>query len=281
MENTGAVAGVFSVVGLLAVGILFVAFMTCIRRRRALKWDRELAAAAANTPRHHDYADFSVERDHDMHSTMGYKHGAYGDMQEIGMGMGTSAGAAGVGVQRTRSMGVSSSSWEGEVGRADAMPYPAFAAPPEAGYHSQYASYHSTYHDEGNRFQHQGYDYSYSPSPSPPTHPYDPRRGSDMGLAIDPSPSVSPRYSQASPPLPDNGYVDRPPPVSPRYSQSPKPPPPPPESYASHYDTLGRSAASTIPNPFGQGNDSDYESDSSSSDEVTGRRDKVLKVANE
>ncbi|KAF9029323.1 hypothetical protein BDZ89DRAFT_723597 [Hymenopellis radicata] len=88
MQNTGAVAGVFSLVGLLGFGILFVAFMTCVRRRRALKWDRELAAAAANTPRPHDYADFSVERDHDMHSTMGYKQSTYGDMQEIGMARG-------------------------------------------------------------------------------------------------------------------------------------------------------------------------------------------------
>ncbi|GJJ15998.1 hypothetical protein Clacol_010277, partial [Clathrus columnatus] len=50
--NTGAVAGVFAVVGVVALILAFFIITTCVRRRRARRFDREVAeaaAAAANT----------------------------------------------------------------------------------------------------------------------------------------------------------------------------------------------------------------------------------------
>ncbi len=49
-NNKGAVAGVFTVVGLIALALLIVLVTTTIRRRRARQYDRELAEAAAPGP---------------------------------------------------------------------------------------------------------------------------------------------------------------------------------------------------------------------------------------
>lgn len=46
-HNTGAVAGVFSVVGIIALVLLFVLLTSFVRRRRARKFDREIDEAAA------------------------------------------------------------------------------------------------------------------------------------------------------------------------------------------------------------------------------------------
>ncbi|KAI6004591.1 hypothetical protein EDD15DRAFT_1010425 [Pisolithus albus] len=47
-NNTGAVVGVFTVVGLVGLALLILIITTAIRRRRAAKFDKEIAAAAAD-----------------------------------------------------------------------------------------------------------------------------------------------------------------------------------------------------------------------------------------
>ncbi|KAI6027184.1 hypothetical protein EDC04DRAFT_2718160 [Pisolithus marmoratus] len=47
-DNTGAVVGVFTVVGLIGLALLILIITTAIRRRRAIKFDKEIAAAAAD-----------------------------------------------------------------------------------------------------------------------------------------------------------------------------------------------------------------------------------------
>ncbi|KAI6128047.1 hypothetical protein EDD17DRAFT_1626495 [Pisolithus thermaeus] len=47
-NNTGAVVGVFTVVGLIGLALLILIITTAIRRRRAVKFDKEIAAAAAD-----------------------------------------------------------------------------------------------------------------------------------------------------------------------------------------------------------------------------------------
>ncbi|KAF8518148.1 hypothetical protein BU17DRAFT_91272 [Hysterangium stoloniferum] len=46
-QNTGAVAGVFSVVGIAGLIVAFILVTTCVRRRRARRFDRDVAEAAA------------------------------------------------------------------------------------------------------------------------------------------------------------------------------------------------------------------------------------------
>ena len=80
-HNTGAVAGVFSVVGIIALVLIFVLLTSFIRRRRARKFDREIdeAAAAAAAAQIPDFDDF----DYTSGTGVGYaqysetSHGTY------------------------------------------------------------------------------------------------------------------------------------------------------------------------------------------------------------
>ena len=74
-HNTGAVAGVFSVVGIIALVLIFISLTSFVRRRRARKFDREIdeaaaAAAAAQVP---DFDDF------DYTSGTGIGYGQYSE----------------------------------------------------------------------------------------------------------------------------------------------------------------------------------------------------------
>ncbi|KAI9511314.1 hypothetical protein F5148DRAFT_355993 [Russula earlei] len=78
-HNTGAVAGVFSVVGVVAIVALFFLLTSFIRRRRARKFDREIdeaaaAAAAAQAPDFDDY-DFNSGTGYGPYSET--SHGTY------------------------------------------------------------------------------------------------------------------------------------------------------------------------------------------------------------
>ncbi|KAF9446085.1 hypothetical protein P691DRAFT_227964 [Macrolepiota fuliginosa MF-IS2] len=161
-HNTGAVAGVFTVVGLIVLAILIAFITNTIRRRRAKKFDDEIAAAAhdaANAPVPHfgydDDDDFrpggagaygsggakfsdmshgtftqppmSVPESYGMrelpHHGSGPNPGEYFDPSAGGY---APAGAAGIGVARARSMrdgGYAAGLTEGT------SPYAAFAAP--------------------------------------------------------------------------------------------------------------------------------------------------------
>jgi len=154
-HNTGEVAGVFSVVGVVALVIVFFFLTSYIRERRARKLDREIdeAAAAAATAHAPDFDDY------DFHSGGGgfghYSETSHGTFNQpplshepplnnladiptsyepYGRGGGGGAGAAGIGA-RGRS----------QRGGVQPDPYGAFANPPE-----QYEMY------ETRRSWHQG-----------------------------------------------------------------------------------------------------------------------------
>ncbi|KAF8627157.1 hypothetical protein AX17_006373 [Amanita inopinata Kibby_2008] len=157
-HNTGAVAGVFTVVGLIVVAILIAFVVNYVRRRRAEKFDREIAeaaaeAAAARAPAFLDddaenygpsggYGSYPGKFSDISHGTysqspMGVNPESY-NMREMGPGpgevydangygaAGVGAGAAGIGVARARSRrdgGFAAGLQDG------ASPYVAFAGP--------------------------------------------------------------------------------------------------------------------------------------------------------
>ncbi|KAI0648594.1 hypothetical protein C8Q79DRAFT_1008895 [Trametes meyenii] len=153
-QNTGAVAGVFTVVGL-AVVVIAVAIVTnAIRKRRAKKLDREIAEAAAEAAHAAPFTDDDFYPDDrlgkggsssggggDLRSTnTGYSDTTHGTFAQPPMSTGESynmaelapydyggvaaGGAAGIGamggLNRARSMGQSQNT----------TPYNAFAGPP-------------------------------------------------------------------------------------------------------------------------------------------------------
>ncbi|THH27346.1 hypothetical protein EUX98_g6844 [Antrodiella citrinella] len=68
-HNTGAVAGVFAVVGLVVLAIAIALITNAVRRRRAKKFDRDVALAAAEAAANARSPDFGVDDD-------GYGYGA-------------------------------------------------------------------------------------------------------------------------------------------------------------------------------------------------------------
>ena len=70
-DNKGAVAGVFSVVGLIVLALLFALFFTILRRRRAKKFDREIEAAAREAAAAQPPAGFLDDDDDDADSPDG------------------------------------------------------------------------------------------------------------------------------------------------------------------------------------------------------------------
>ncbi|KAI0713959.1 hypothetical protein C8Q76DRAFT_473068 [Earliella scabrosa] len=157
-SNTGAVAGVFTVVGLVAVVIIVAVITNAIRRRRAEKLDREIAEAAAEAAQSQpafmdddyypddrrpggagsgggDVRSMTTGYSDTTHGTFAQQpmgHGESYNMAELspydygaGAGVAGAAGAAGIGamgLNRARSMGTGNQS----------QPYGAFAAPQPA-----------------------------------------------------------------------------------------------------------------------------------------------------
>ncbi|KAG5735298.1 hypothetical protein E4T56_gene10956 [Termitomyces sp. T112] len=185
--NKGAVAGVFTVVGLVVVGIIVAFIIIIIRRRRAKQFDREVEAAAAEAAAAPapDFLDDDDDpyRNHGDHATTYTDHqGQYSDisshgtysqpplglqevynMRELGPGPGEiytgpyvpggTAGAAGVGVARARSTrdpGAFASGFQ-----EGSTPYPAFAGP---------AAFHSGAYGTGNGGVHDFLDTGVEPS---------------------------------------------------------------------------------------------------------------------
>lgn len=66
-SNKGAVAGVFVVVGLVVVGIIFALGLLCFRRRRRQRLDREVTAAAVAAS--HNTGRSPLDEDADIHSS--------------------------------------------------------------------------------------------------------------------------------------------------------------------------------------------------------------------
>jgi len=74
-DNTGAVAGTFSVVGLVGLGILIFIVTAVIRRRRAEKFDKDVALAAAEaaaTAHNPDFDDYGFSSNGHGVGTFGY-----------------------------------------------------------------------------------------------------------------------------------------------------------------------------------------------------------------
>ncbi|KAJ6479980.1 hypothetical protein C8R47DRAFT_1218903 [Mycena vitilis] len=84
LQNKGAVAAVFTIVGLVAAGLIFALVTSAIRRRKAKRFDREIAEEAKRAP-----APVFVDDDDDYNG--GYSTAAYG----AGAGGYTDYGAAG------------------------------------------------------------------------------------------------------------------------------------------------------------------------------------------
>lgn len=138
-HNTGAVAGVFSAVGVIAIIAIFFLLTSFVRRRRARKLDREIdeaaaaAAASATAPDFDDY-DYTSGRGYGHYSETSHgtfnqpplSHESHNNLSDIptyepyGGAGGAGAGAAGIGA-RGRSV------------RAGVQPdpYGALANPPE------------------------------------------------------------------------------------------------------------------------------------------------------
>ena len=144
-ENTGAVAGTFSVVGLVGLGILIFIITTVIRRRRAEKFDEDVALAAAEaaaTAHNPDFDDYGYSSS--GHNVAGYGYAdtyaqepakfpptreaygmsevgvtAYADTDNYTVGTGGGPGAAGIGA------GVL---YRSKSGKNQPDPYHAYAA---------------------------------------------------------------------------------------------------------------------------------------------------------
>ncbi|KAG6852711.1 hypothetical protein C0991_009638 [Blastosporella zonata] len=163
-QNTGAVAGVFTVVGLIILALLIALITNIIRRRRAKQFDREVEEAAAEAAKApapifldddgDDYYNPQQQQQHTGYSpSNGYSasngyggvaegysdvssHGTYSQpplsqetygMREMGPAPGELySGAAGVGVARARSTRDGAFATGLQEG---ATPYPAFAGP--------------------------------------------------------------------------------------------------------------------------------------------------------
>ncbi|GLB45598.1 hypothetical protein LshimejAT787_2400560 [Lyophyllum shimeji] len=208
-QNTGAVAGVFTVVGLVAVALCIALITNIVRRRRAQKFDREIAeaaaeAAAAPAPIFLDDDDDDDDRrrpygaggyaDHPYNSGGGYSdvssHGTYGqpplstghgsgsesyNMRELGPSPGDiynaygAAGAAGVGVARARSTRDPGAFANGL--QDGAMPYAAFAGP----------AYHNPQQPQPQQQQYANMGHGYNRGPGSPE--YDLLEAAGLGAA--------------------------------------------------------------------------------------------------
>jgi hypothetical protein len=237
-DNTGAVAGTFSVVGLVGLGILIFIVTTVIRRRRAERFDKDVALAAAEAAATSQNPGFD---DDYAYGSNGHGAGSYGyadtynqdpvkfpppretyGMSDIGgttyadpdnysTGTGGGPGAAGIGAGAL---------YRSKSGKDQLEPYHAYAAHQDPTM-SQQANlrYRNPAQDrwDGPNPVGGGYDAVQNVSRSPP----------DNGVirskslqSNNPAPSVSSHYS--TDPLTHDPYAQ---------------PPPMPESYLDHYRT--------------------------------------------
>lgn len=83
-QNTGAVAGVFTVVGIIVVAIVIAILTTALRRRRAKRFDRDVAEAAREAAAAHPpvFADDDLDGDHNYGNSGNY--GEYSDVSSHG-----------------------------------------------------------------------------------------------------------------------------------------------------------------------------------------------------
>ena len=160
-HNKGAVAGVFTVVGLIALIIFFILGTTFIRKRRARKFDKEIdeaAAEAAAASRGPDFDDYDYNPAHAASGGYtGYSDGSHGTFAQppmsighasdyrmpdvppnfdpaFGVGASGTAGAAGIGA------GVGTAAMQRARSRRDGqpqVPYNAFGAAPQEQYEMQ------------------------------------------------------------------------------------------------------------------------------------------------
>ncbi|KAJ3504084.1 hypothetical protein NMY22_g18041 [Coprinellus aureogranulatus] len=157
-QNTGAVAGTFSAVGVIGLIIIIIIATTTIRRRRAKKFDQEIAEAAREAAATQPPTFLDDDDDFRGGYGAGYKAGPYSDvsshgtyqqspmapetygMREMGHGPApgevfdynsSGAGAAGIGVARARSMTGNNANY-GQALQDGASPYAAFHVPSTA-----------------------------------------------------------------------------------------------------------------------------------------------------
>ncbi|KAI0697765.1 hypothetical protein BC835DRAFT_735086 [Cytidiella melzeri] len=158
-KNHGAVAGVFTVVGLVALALLIALLTNAIRRRRALKFDKDVAVAAreaaaaahASPPDFHDFDDeeysygnanrsIYTDQTHGSYNQpplkpTGYESfnlaelpaatmvgAGYGGEQRVGGGPWNSAGVGATGLNRARSTTTPYNAFAGPVGHGNTMP---------------------------------------------------------------------------------------------------------------------------------------------------------------
>jgi hypothetical protein len=150
-SNKGAVAGVFAVVGVVALIIGFVLVTNAVRRRRAKKFDAEIEEAAreaahADTrfPDEDDDYGFSgrsmySDRTHGTYSQQPLKPAESYTMAELPMSdpygaAGVGSGYAGAGVGAATGMAGVGGGANLNRSRSTAQPYNAFAGPPESTY---------------------------------------------------------------------------------------------------------------------------------------------------
>ncbi|KAF9229024.1 hypothetical protein BS17DRAFT_877486 [Gyrodon lividus] len=83
-SNTGAVAGVFTVVGLIAVALAIALLTNAIRRRRAQKFDRDVAEAAAEAAlsSRSPFDDYSYPNNGGNGGGYGYSDNSHGTYQQ-------------------------------------------------------------------------------------------------------------------------------------------------------------------------------------------------------
>ena len=262
--NKGEVAGVFTVVSLIAVAILFTAVTTVIRRRREKQFDKDVAeaamqaAATSNSTNFDDYDNPYNGYSAESHGTYGQpamSHGGGGHpaesyvMNDVGGGYdhygSVAAGAAGIGaaspMQRAKSRRqISGSNYiPGDGGAAggqpgdygpgcyeERTPYAAFAGP---GVQS-----HEVYDPSGGI---PGLRYCHTPGGQEP----DLLDAAGLGVAAA-LPGYISRQSSARNTLPLHVDLSRSKskgsfgPISEILGyHSSSPPPPPSESYAAHY----------------------------------------------
>ncbi|GBE82952.1 hypothetical protein SCP_0413390 [Sparassis crispa] len=161
-HNKGAVAGVFTVVGLVVAAIVVALVTTAIRRQRAKKFDHDVALAAAEAAAGAHVPDFTdddygyPEDRRDFGAQSGYSDASHGTYAQQPMGHGenysmselppfdpyagplVAAGAAGVGAAAAASVHSAGAAGVGaagvnrvrSMGQKQTTPYNAFAAPP-------------------------------------------------------------------------------------------------------------------------------------------------------
>lgn len=250
----------FTVVGLVVLAIFIALLTNAIRRRRAQKFDREIAEAAAEAAQ--APAPVFLDDEHDVYGPGaggGYggagqysdgSHGTYGQqpmsvgssgpesygMREFGPGPGEfydhqqtyppaaamGAGAAGIGVARARSTRDANAY---AAALADgSSPYPAFAAPGAAHRQDMYNVPPGGRHDGRVK------------GPGSPEYSLLEAAGIGGGAAVARGPSQQTGHSSLSRNLSQGAGSDGLYPASSTTANNPSEySPPPPESYASHY----------------------------------------------